>query len=584
MIVGLLLGLSGGAAEVALRAHPLQGLSTAMLGVWIASSVGLGGLFGLLCGGIGQGLQALGWKRATGITAGLYLAMQSTINYRFEYVLNEFIKDPKVWGGILVIGGLSMVVGYILDTILVRMQLIFIGILLLAMPVAWFRIQPTLQAVPELRLPSVLVVSMDTTRSDRLSPYGHDISMPNLEKISKEGTVFEEAVASAPITEPSHLAMFTGIAPYHSGVITNGTDLGERPALLWQTLHEKGWVTAAFISGFPLHGKYGWGQGMDVYDDDFGQIPGLENLSIIKLWNQFAVKEHALRERSADRVLRRAVPWLESHRDRPFFAFVHFYDAHGPYQSKGNAHLPPPQSSADAPPLPLPAYWPLKDRQIQDPQWLEAAYDEELKDVDHAIGQLLAALGPALDHTLVVITADHGESFTEHGYYFDHGDNLFEPSLRVPLLMRWPSKVPVQRIACPVAGVDLAPTLLGLLAIPDTQTRDGISRVQEIQGGPCQAHPMVASTVSGRLVSPPPVDHALRGQGGKLILKPDGSWNFYDLHTDPGELGPLNDDPRASLNHSALLRLLEGGNQGIVPDMDAETRAALEALGYLDER
>jgi hypothetical protein len=95
---------------------------------------------------------------------------------------------------------------------------------------------------------------------------------------------------------------------------------------------------------------------------------------------------------------------------------------------------------------------------------------------------------------------------------------------------------------------------------------------------------MVASTVSGRLVSPPPVDHALRGQGGKLILKPDGSWNFYDLHTDPGELGPLNDDPRASLNHSALLRLLEGGNQGIVPDMDAETRAALEALGYLDEQ
>ncbi|HND31973.1 MAG TPA: sulfatase [Myxococcota bacterium] len=587
---GLLLGATSGALEVGLRASPRQGLGSSELLRWWLCSVLLGALFGLLLGlGFGK------FRRAEGLIFGGLLAMQAGINYRFEWVLNNFLRDPRVWGGLLLIGALSVGISYILHPLLRRIPLFFMGILgLFGLGLTLGRGgQPA--ARPAAHFP-VLVVSLDTVRFDHLSPYGYPAALPNLQRIADEGARFTQAIAAAPITEPSHLAMFTGIAPYRSGVVSNGTELGDRPALVWRDFAAAGWRTAGFVAGFPLHGKYGWDQGMQVWDDDFGAVAGLQSLSLVKVWNQVAVKEHALRERPYDRVLARALPFLQRHRDEDFFAFVHFYDAHGPYVSPYNGPLP----TSDAPPLPLPAYWPPEHRRISDEKWLIQAYDNEIRSLDDAIGQLLTALGPRLDDTLLVITADHGESLTEHGYYFDHGDNLYDPSLRVPLLIRWPGKIAAGlRIDCQVGGVDLAPTLLEFAGLPDQHPRDGISRVPELRGEACRDRPALASTVSGRSWDPPPVDHALRSPGSKLIrseeplsqpergIAPLGevkvSYHYFDLLADPGERSERAEDPRAADATMILDRSLEQGRAGIRLDMDAETKAALQALGYLNE-
>jgi len=130
---------------------------------------------------------------------------------------------------------------------------------------------------------------------------------------------------------------------------------------------------------------------MAVYDDDFGRLAGVQSLSLVKVYNQVAVKEHALRERPAAQVLARAVPWITAHRDEQMFAFVHFYDAHGPYDQPSNTDLGPPPTTGAL--LALPPYWPGRDRAITSTDWLTRAYDNELVVLDAAVGHVLDALG-----------------------------------------------------------------------------------------------------------------------------------------------------------------------------------------------
>ncbi|MDP2311133.1 MAG: sulfatase [Pseudomonadota bacterium] len=584
---GLLTGAAAGAVEVALRASPRQGLGAAEVATWLGASIGLGTAFGLA-------LAVAAWivgRRSYGLVVAGILGLHAAVNYRFEWVLNEFVRDPRVWGGIGASLLLSLLVGLGSDRWLRRvlgasggpLRPLLRGAVLAGVGLAFLRANgPAGHVGPR---PSVLVISLDTARFDRLSPYGHAIDTPILERLAREGVVFDQAIAAAPITEPSHLSLFTGRPPLATGVVSNGTNLGDRPELLWRALQAEGFLTAGFVAGFPLHGKYGWGQGMNVYDDDFGGLAGLQMLGLVKAFNQVALKEHALRERPAARVLARAVPWIEAHRDTQFFAFVHLYDAHGPYDQPTNAALGP--APTDGPALALPPYWPAPDRRITSPDWLARAYDNELVAVDAAVGQLLAALGPRLDETIVMVTADHGESLTEHDYLFDHGDNLYDPSLRVPWIVRFPPTATAGvRVPCQVGGVDLTPTVLDLVGLVDNVPREGVSRVSELRGGPCRELPVYASTVAGRLVADPPTDHALRGQGRKLILHQGGATGaggaeLYDLVADPGESVNLAPN-EVSDAMSALLEARVAGATVTSPELDTETAAMLKALGYTD--
>ena len=578
---GALFGLASGAAEVALRTRPIQGLGAGDVGIWLAVSIllatGFGAVAGLVAAGIAKAAPRIG--RPHGWVVAAFLALHAGINYRFEVVLNAFVRDPRVWGGLGAIAVVSLAVGLLSDRFVRRApRRAFWAIALASSVIALVRVGGA-DGHPR-RQPNVLVISLDTTRADHLGPYGHTIATPTLDRLAREGVVFDQAIAGAPITEPSHLTLFTGQPPVVTGVVSNGTNLGDRPELLWRALKAEGYTTAGFVAGFPLHGKYGWGQGMDVYDDDFGRIAGVQALSLVKAWNQVAVKEHALRERPAAQVLARAVPWIAAHRDEQMFAFVHLYDAHGPYDQPTNSALGP--APTEGTPLALPAYWPAPDRRITDPAWLTRAYDNELVRLDAAVGELVAALGDTADDTVILVTADHGESLTEHAYYFDHGDNLYDPSLKVPWIVRFPAAAkPGVRVPCQVGGVDLTPTVLALVGAPDTVDREGVSRVRELGGGECREQPVVASTVAGRLVADPPTDHALRGQGRKLIRHEDGTAELYDLVADPGEATNLA-PTEVSESMKRLLEARIAGGREVAPTLDATTRDMLEQLGYID--
>lgn len=565
-------GAAAGAVEAALRSGGAHGWGFWQLGAFIVLSVAIPAALGGALSLFASRLQSPEWRRAV-VTAALGATI-AAVAYRYDFVLNERLRDPKVWAGVpaafLLGGGIAGVAGRWLTF---RGLAVVAGVSLL---VAAVRAWPVSGAPAGADRPNILVISLDTTRAD------HVAGKPTWDRLAAEGTTFTQAIAAAPITEPSHLAMFTGIAPFRSGIVSNGTELGQRP-LVWKEFSAAGYVTAGFVAGFPLHSKYGWDQGMHVWDDDFGLWPGAESLTWVKAWNQVALKEHALRERTADRVVAHAATWLGAHRDEQFFAFVHFYDAHGPYVSEHNAVLGLPPN--DGEPLTLPPYWPPSARRITSTDWLKRAYDAEVTTVDEAVGEVLAALGDRLDNTIVVVTADHGESLGEHGVLFDHGDDLYDPSLRVPFVVRWPGHVRAGvTLDCQVGGVDVAPTLWALAGLPSPAgiQFDGISRADELTEGGCRSTPVVSSTTAGRFVELPPVDHALRNEGSKLILKEAGPVESYDLLSDPGELHNLAPILEPTEVIAAFRTLLGTGTAGLSPTLDAETRKALELLGYID--
>lgn len=572
------LAAASASLEVALRANARSGMQEADLLLLLGASFGVTALVTGLLAGVARVART---RRPFGLVWGGLVGMHVAINYRFELVLNEFLRDPRVWLGVPAAFLAAAVPLWWADGALRRVPNRALALVALAgSVVAAVRVRPGEPgAAPSPAAPNVVIISLDTTRMDRLGPYGHAVQTPNLDRLAREGVTFEQAIAEAPITEPSHLAMLTGIAPYRSGVVSNGTVLGERPALLWRALAAHGYRTAGFVSGFPLHGKYGWSQGADVWDDDFGAVAGLQGLSVVKAWNQVAIREHALRERTADRTLARALPWLRAQGDRPFFAFVHFYDVHGPYDPHGKLGPAP----TDGAPLQLPFYWPARDRAVTDVAWLEAAYDQEVAYVDGAVGQVLDALGPALDHTVVVVTSDHGESFTEHGYLFDHGDNLYDPSLRVPLIVRYPGVAAAgTRVPCQVGGVDLVPTVLALTGAEDGLPRDGRSLVDALGGAPCTSQPVYASTVAGRMVAEPPVAHARRTPDDKIIFHSDRAPEYFDLRADPGESQSLeNGASRDALD--GLVHALQSGGTILGAAQDSQTTEMLRALGYLND-
>ncbi len=588
-----LLGLAAGCLEVGLRATPRLGLSTGELLAWVGISALLSLGYVLAAAGVLLSLARVSKRLPVmGLVAGSLLWIHGALFYRFEIFLNEFIKDPRVWGGLLLISLGCLLAGWLLDrplrTLGTQLELACVALILVGFVGAVVRGQPP--ALPDqqgLSGPNVLLITLDTVRHDALEPYGGPVATPTISRLAAEGVVFEQAVSTAPLTESSHLAMLTGLAPPTSGIVSNGTNLGQQPALLSHAFSQAGYATGGFVAAFPLHGKYGWPQGFQVYDDDFGAMPGLHRLSLVKAWDQVTLPAHALRERRGDAVLDRALHWLERVEQGRWFMWLHLFDPHGPYEAPAPFH---PQRAAptDGERLELPYYWPPAHLAITDPQWLIDAYHGEVRYADHLLGTLIEELASKglLDDTALLLTGDHGESLVEHDYLFDHGDHLYDASLRVPLLMRLPARIPAgQRIPCQVSTVDVAPTLLDLAGVDDGQQRDGASLAAVAAGlQPCQERDALSTTVVGRFVAEPPVDHSLRARGRKFIQHQQAEDELYDLGADPGEtrnLAASRADEAAALE--AVLESRLGGELELKgPSTDAQTVEALRALGYVE--
>ncbi|MEE9455826.1 MAG: sulfatase, partial [bacterium] len=257
---------------------------------------------------------------------------------------------------------------------------------------------------------NLLLITMDTTRADRLGAYGGPPGLtPNLDRLAASGFVFERAYCPMPLTGPSHAALLTGLTPRENGVVQNGVPLGTDPPTVAEVLRSRGYRTGAVVGAFPISSKLGFARGFEFFDDDFAAADALSRLTILRLAGSFGIIDAKARlQRPAGEVTSPALRWLENPANRPFFLWVHYFDPHTPYE--------PPDAyrdltDADAPQVRL--------------------YDGEVAFMDAHVGQLLATLDDLAlrENTVVVAVADHGESLGEHDYYYDHGRYVYEPCM-----------------------------------------------------------------------------------------------------------------------------------------------------------
>jgi arylsulfatase A-like enzyme len=287
---------------------------------------------------------------------------------------------------------------------------------------------------------NVLLITVDTLRADHLSSYGYPvITSPYIDGLAAEGARFSRSYTTIPLTGPSHLSILTGRYPQELGVLRNGVSPSSKAAMtpLPEVLKEHGYARAAFISGWPLTSHLThldrW---FDHFDEELGRRYQLFNSS-----------------RYAEDVNPRVLKWMRAHGKgkEPFFLWVHYFDPHSPYLNRPHfqpKHRPDGAQTVSA------ADHETAER-IQD-------YDSEIYYTDHYIGQVLDELSHLglKDSTLVVFTADHGESLGEHGYV-GHGRHLYESIVQTPLIMRLPGRIPAGSVIhAPVSSVDLTPTVL----------------------------------------------------------------------------------------------------------------------------
>lgn len=480
---------------------------------------------------------------------------------------------------------------------------------------AWPVARRTIAA--EATRPNILLISIDTLRADRLGTYGGRTGLtPQLDRFAAESALLEDAVSPIALTGPSHTSMLTGLYPVHHGATLNG--LHPRPGVetIAEALARAGYRTAAFVGGWPLTDlSSGLARHFDHYDENLGRpdwfpralqrVPLLWLVDRAVMFLRYAggnadssgIFQGELFERPGELTASRALRWIESGRERPFFAFVHFYEPHGPYappQEFRRQVDPDYDGSLDA-----------FDRRIgrrrvaelfADPRAVRriaALYDGEVAHVDAVVGELLdglARLGRAAD-TLVVVTADHGESLTEHGEYFGHDDLSYEETLHVPLLIRLPDRrFSGRRYGQQVRLIDLAPTLLELARLRAPAGLDGASLVPLLEDREAAERIAFGSHETG---GPGRRSrHYVRARGHKLIWTLDTRADpldgppqeeLYDLRSDPGELRDLlrATPPAIGAELRALLAEWVAARGGARTVADPEVARHLRSLGYL---
>lgn len=400
--------------------------------------------------------------------------------------------------------------------------------------------------------PNVLLITIDTLRPDHLGSYGFALARtPHLDRLAREGLRCSDAVTAAPITMPSHATIMTGVLPPAHGVRDNGAyALGEDSLTLAERLREKGYETQAFVSALVLNRRYNLTQGFDGYDDN--------------LWSENQAKLFMVRDRPSRKTAELFLSWLGQWRAksarRPFFAWLHFYDPHAPYQ-------PPPEFRTLAP----------------------TPYDGEIASADDSVGRVIEALRAQglLDNTLVVVTADHGESLGEHKER-THALFIYDATARVPLILRYPPLFPAGRTyAGPVRTIDIAPTVLAALRVPAVGKKmQGIDLLPAFGGrtAPPDLPQYSESLLSEVGFGMAPLYGVTMG-GYKWIRAPRPE--LYNLVNDPHELHNLyeQDRDRARKLDAELSRLLADSAAIAVAarqsPVEKETAEALEALGYL---
>jgi len=393
---------------------------------------------------------------------------------------------------------------------------------------------------------NVLLVTLDTTRADRLGCYGCEwAETPTLDSLAARGVLFEDAVTNVPLTLPAHATVLTGLDPLGHGVHDNGRyHLSDDRTTLAEVLSSHGYDTAAFVSCFVLDARFGLDQGFETYDFEVsaeGYRPSMPDYN----------------ERPAAHVTDAAIEWLDSRTSKsaPFFLWVHYFDPHLPYQS------------------------PLQRL----PKFSARPYDAEIAYADSELERLLDALDSSgrLDETVIVAAGDHGEALGEHGEP-THGMLVYEPTMNVPLIVSCRTLFDgAYRVGDRVVGlVDIMPTVENLLGVEATQNLDGDDLFAPASGAERSVY--IETEMPLALAGWSPL-RGVRTHTHKFILAPEPE--LYDLLTDPSESRNIYPDggPFLERLEAELEELLEGTAPGRLADRDLtdEERERLGSLGYV---
>jgi len=390
---------------------------------------------------------------------------------------------------------------------------------------------------------NVVFITLDTTRADRIGAYGFgDAGTPNIDRLAREGALFEQAESVAPLTLPAHCSLFTGRFPFEHGVHENGAPLPAQERTLAQVLQAAGMRTGAFTASFVLDPRWGLARGFDRYE-------GTPRVSRTE-------SGRGSDRRPANEVVDHALAWLASTPPHPFFVWLHFYDAHGPYDAAGREGRVP-------------------------------GYQPAIGFMDGQIGRLLAFLDVhrVRDRTVIVIVGDHGESLGDHGE-LTHGLFVYESVTRVPLIIAAPNDDGVhgrRRVAAVVRSVDVMPTIMNLLHLPTpSSSMSGRSLVPLMTGrvsdSGLQAY---AETMFPRDRFGWSELRAVREGRFKFIAAPRPE--LYDLQSDSDERVNLYEvRPTLAARLAEALRVLKGSNTVSAQTfVDPDAAARLAALGYV---
>lgn len=431
------------------------------------------------------------------------------------------------------------------------------------------------------RLPngtSLLLVTLDTTRRDFVSPYGADPRItPNLQRLADEGTLFWNAYSQANTTSPTHLTIMTGLTLREHGVFNNRTSVPEELDTLPEALARAGFETAAFPSIPHVGEDFGW-QGFD----------------------RFAPAEGDVDARDATN---RVIEWLEA-RDsgRPFFAWLHYWDPHTPYFPPSDIQSMFYDGDPSVGPELLLSRPFFRGRPLgkkvrrwlegrRDPEWPPAMYAGEVHYVDRELGRLIAYLEERGigERTAIVVVADHGESLDEHGIFYTHA-GLYEPQVRIPFLVKAPGLPGGLKPEILVSQIDVVPTIMELLGVSLQHEPAGMSLVPWLADEASSARPprkgLIYESAHNRMVSRRlgrwkliwPIDSVahLRSQPHLFDLEedPDEEYDLHELH--PQILERMSED----LDSWTSLGVVDPSKEAVhLPD---EALDRLRALGYVN--
>jgi arylsulfatase A-like enzyme len=412
--------------------------------------------------------------------------------------------------------------------------------------------------------PNIVLITLDTVRADHLSVYGYPRpTTPNLGKWARRGLVFENAIAPSSWTLPNHASIFTGLLPHQHGADWIHA-MDTRRWTLAEVLRSWGYETAGFSSNF-VFGQGGWGmnQGFEEYDDD--SVTVRHNLMALAVGQMLlqplyyaCIRPEEFDRRDARELNEEIFRWLRHRSSRPFFLFINYFDAHDPYL------VPSGFPSRFAP---LPARLVRKARPaIRNDERGEISsgetaslidgYDDCLAFLDESVGHLLATLSslPEWPNTLVIITADHGEAFGEHGAY-GHSTNLYREVLRVPLIVLGPNIPAGQRISYLVRTRELFPTVLDFATHGSPAfRRTSLRRFWTPGFQPEDSEsPIVSELIPKIAVSTLPPSISLMTSEWHYLRDPQGGDEIYHWVSDPKETINLAN----SAEHQQVLRDLQ---------------------------